>query len=83
MFRSIAATPQIPAMAKNKDGGSIIVNSSVMSLRAQTTFNTAGVYAASKANVDMLVRYGAIEVRNQSFVDALLALFSGKISSCA
>ncbi|CAN0068424.1 unnamed protein product [Ascophyllum nodosum] len=48
-------------MALNKDGGSIIVNSSVMSQRAQTAFSTAGVYAASKANVDMLVRYGAIE----------------------
>lgn len=36
--------------------------SSVMSLRAQVTFKTAGIYAASKAGVDMLVRYGAIEV---------------------
>lgn len=53
---------EIPAMAATPGkNGSIIVNSSVMSQRAQVKFKTSGLYAASKAAADMLVKYGAIE----------------------
>lgn len=53
---------QLPAIAKSGDKGSIIVNSSAMGQRPSTLAAPLGVYAASKAGADMLVKYAAIEV---------------------
>eukprot|EP00903_Cladosiphon_okamuranus_P015721 g14511.t1 len=55
---------QMPAMAATAGGkGSIIVNSSAMALRPSTMPVAAGVgmYAASKAAAEMLMKYAAIE----------------------
>eukprot|EP00904_Undaria_pinnatifida_P012047 jgi/Undpi1/7973/HiC_scaffold_24.g10445.m1 len=54
---------QIPAMAKSGDKGSIIVNSSCTASRVSTgpAMNGGGVYAASKAGADMLMKYAAVE----------------------
>ena len=51
-------------MAKCGNKGSIIVDSSIMGSRvsALPTASTCGVYAASKAGADMLMKYAAIEV---------------------
>lgn len=54
---------QIPAIAKSGDKGSIIVNSSAMGERSSKLATNAGVYAASKAGANMLVKYAAMEVR--------------------
>ncbi|CAM9780933.1 unnamed protein product, partial [Ascophyllum nodosum] len=54
---------QISAMAKSGNKGSIIVNSSTAASRA-TALPVAkgfGVYAASKAGANMLMKYAAIE----------------------
>lgn len=55
---------QIPAMAKSGNNGSIIVDSSTLGSRvsALPVMQTSGVYAASKAGANMLVKYAAIEV---------------------
>lgn len=58
-------------MASSGSSGSIVMCSSVMSQRAQVTFKTGGIYAASKAGVDMLVRYGAIEVSRVESTDVV------------
>eukprot|EP00903_Cladosiphon_okamuranus_P008986 g8596.t1 len=55
---------QIPAMAATSEGkGSIIVNTSVCALRptVNPVFTGAGIYAASKAAAEMLMKYAAIE----------------------
>ncbi|CAN0205698.1 unnamed protein product [Pylaiella littoralis] len=55
---------QIPAMAKYADGkGSIIVTTSSTALRptASPTMAGGGMYSATKAAAEMLVKYGAIE----------------------
>eukprot|EP00903_Cladosiphon_okamuranus_P013047 g12171.t1 len=55
---------QIPAMAASAHGkGSIIVNTSVCGLRptVNPVFTGAGMYAATKAAAEMLMKYAAIE----------------------
>ncbi|CAN0041370.1 unnamed protein product, partial [Ascophyllum nodosum] len=54
---------QIPAMAKSGNKGSIIVDSSIAASRVTASPSAAGVgvYAASKAGADMLMKYAAIE----------------------
>ncbi|CAM9674193.1 unnamed protein product, partial [Hapterophycus canaliculatus] len=55
---------QIPAMAESAEGkGSIIVCSSSMALRTPTAagMRSSGMYAASKAAAEMLMKYAAIE----------------------
>ncbi|CAM9781002.1 unnamed protein product [Ascophyllum nodosum] len=54
---------QIPAMAKSGNKGSIIVDGSVVASRTSALpFNAGvGVYAASKAGANMLMKYAAIE----------------------
>ncbi|CAM9781072.1 unnamed protein product [Ascophyllum nodosum] len=54
---------QIPAMAKSGNKGSIIVDSSCVASRASALplAAGAGVYAASKAGANMLMKYAAIE----------------------
>ncbi|CAM9432660.1 unnamed protein product [Laminaria digitata] len=52
---------QIPAMAKCGDKGSIIVNSSVMGSRVCSRMLGGGVYSATKAGADMLMKYAAVE----------------------
>lgn len=54
--------PQIPAMAKCGKKGSIIVNSSVMGSRVCAMMPGGGVYSATKAGADMLMKYAAVEV---------------------
>jgi NAD(P)-dependent dehydrogenase (short-subunit alcohol dehydrogenase family) len=49
------------AMKEKGIKGSIVVNSSAMSATAKRGFAGAGLYSASKAAVDMLVKYAAIE----------------------
>ena len=55
--------PQIPAMAKSGGKGSIIVNTSMAGSRVCGLSSEAhtGVYSASKAGADMLMKYAAIE----------------------
>ncbi|CAM9223256.1 unnamed protein product [Laminaria digitata] len=53
---------QIPAMAKCGDKGSIIVNSSVVGSRVCSRALGGGVYAATKAGADMLMKYAAVEI---------------------
>ncbi|CAN0123925.1 unnamed protein product, partial [Scytosiphon promiscuus] len=55
---------QIPAMAESAEGkGSIIVCTSSMALRTPTATNmkSSGMYAASKAAAEMLMKYAAME----------------------
>lgn len=54
--------PQIPAMAKCGDKGSIIINTSALGSRVAASMPTMGLYAATKAGADMLMKYAAIEV---------------------
>lgn len=56
--------PQIPGMAKSGEGGSIIVSSSALGshVDGQKGVRHLGLYAASKAGADMLMKYAAIEV---------------------
>ena len=49
------------AMKANGTKGFIVVNSSVMSHSVKSWAQGAGVYSATKAAVDMLVLYSAIE----------------------
>ena len=51
-------------MAKCGNKGSIVVNSSVMGTRvsAMMAERGGGVYAATKAGADMLMKYAAVEV---------------------
>lgn len=58
----LTPSPQIPAMAKSGNKGSIIVNSSALGSRVSAGFRGAGVYAATKAGADMLMKYAAVEV---------------------
>ncbi|KAG5180397.1 short-chain dehydrogenase/reductase SDR [Tribonema minus] len=53
----------LPAIERSGGGGSVVVNSSCMGLRAPAnpTFTGAGLYAGSKAAADMIMRYAAIE----------------------
>lgn len=52
-------------MSKSGGKGSIIANTSSMGMRVPSApeMTTSGVYAASKAGADMLMKYAAIEVR--------------------
>jgi NAD(P)-dependent dehydrogenase (short-subunit alcohol dehydrogenase family) len=49
------------AMRQSGSGGSIVVTSSGMSSTAKSSTAGVGLYSASKAAADMLVRYAAIE----------------------
>lgn len=51
----------LPAMKGNANGGSIVVNTSCMGSYARVNFAGSGLYSASKAAADMLVRYAAVE----------------------
>mmetsp|Transcript_14183 Transcript_14183/g.26539 ORF Transcript_14183/g.26539 Transcript_14183/m.26539 type:complete len:255 (+) Transcript_14183:85-849(+) len=51
----------LPAMKKSPGKGSVIVNTSIMSSVARAPFSGASMYSASKAAVEMLVKYAAIE----------------------
>lgn len=51
-------------MANSGDKGSIIVNTSCTASRVSTlpAMHGGGVYAATKAGADMLMKYAAVEV---------------------
>lgn len=51
----------LPAMKDNVNGGSIVVNTSCMGSVARVNLAGSGLYSASKAAADMLVKYAAIE----------------------
>jgi NAD(P)-dependent dehydrogenase (short-subunit alcohol dehydrogenase family) len=51
----------LAAIRKSKSKGSIVVNSSAMSILAKASFPAGGLYAAGKAALDMMVKYAAIE----------------------
>ncbi|CAM9525966.1 unnamed protein product [Choristocarpus tenellus] len=63
LSQALAFKYQIPAMGASGDKGSIIVNTSCVALRATPRMTGGGIYSASKAAAEMLVKYGAIEVR--------------------
>lgn len=68
-FCILVIQTQIPAMAKSGENGSIIVNSAMEGSRVSNLIgdkNHTGVYAASKAGLDMLMKYAAIEASTMS-----------------